>query len=281
MELIKLPKDFNYIGVFLTLGCNLSCSYCINHTVGLDPKRRLLTGQDWITALSRIENKDIPFSLQGGEPTLHPGIYKIISALSGKVDLLTNLQFDVDTFVERTTPKDFERDLPYPAIRVSYHPETMNFELYYNKLKLLADKGYSIGFFSVDHPKYQNELEKAEEICHKQNIIFKRKELLGPLDGKLYGKIKYEGGTNSKELKNCECRTSELLIAPNGDTHRCHHDLYNKILPTGNILSSGFSIEDKFRPCKFYGNCNPCDVKIKNNRFQQFGHTSVEIKNID
>jgi len=37
---------------------------------------------------------------------------------------------------------------------------------------------------------------------------------------------------------------------------------------------------DEYRECYFYGDCNPCDVKIKTNRFQQYGHTSVDIIDI-
>jgi len=37
---------------------------------------------------------------------------------------------------------------------------------------------------------------------------------------------------------------------------------------------------DEYRDCKFYGDCNPCDIKVKTNRFQQSGHTSVDIINI-
>jgi hypothetical protein len=33
--------------------------------------------------------------------------------------------------------------------------------------------------------------------------------------------------------------------------------------------------------CYNFGDCNPCDVKIKTNRFQEYGHTSVEIININ
>ena len=32
------------------------------------------------------------------------------------------------------------------------------------------------------------------------------------------------------------------------------------------------------RPCDVYGHCNPCDIKVKTNRFQEFGHTSVQIE---
>ena len=74
------------------------------------------------------------------------------------------------------------------------------------------------------------------------------------------------------------CKTSELLIDPFGEVYRCHHDLYNQLNTVGSILDPEFEIKDIFRSCQYYGNCNPCDVKIKNNFQQVFGHTSVEIQ---
>ena len=59
--------------------------------------------------------------------------------------------------------------------------------------------------------------------------------------------------------------------------YQCHHDLYENFPSVGNILDPEFQIEEAFRNVMFWF-CNPCDVKIKTNRFQQFGHTSVEIK---
>ena len=94
----------------------------------------------------------------------------------------------------------------------------------------------------------------------------------------MYGNYAYENAVFSKELKNCLCKTTELLIDPFGDVYRCHHDLYNKINSVGNLLDPLFKIEDDYKPCQFFGNCNPCDVKIKNNYLQQFGHTSVDIR---
>lgn len=281
MKSIDLPKHYNYIGIFLSLSCNLSCSYCINHTVGLDQRRKHLKAQEWIDGLNRLNNPSkIPISLQGGEPTIHPGIYEIINGLNYQTDLLTNLQFDVHKFSDLINTDKFSRDLPYPAIRVSYHPETMDFHHYIKKLSFLHEKGYSIGLFSVDHPKYKDEILYAQKYCKDNGLFFKTKDLLGMYDDKIYGDFKYPGSCFSKELKSCLCKTSELLIAPEGSVFRCHHDLYNKKSPLGHILDPNFSIDDSFRPCDYFGQCNPCDIKIKNNRFQEFGHCSVEIKNI-
>ncbi|MBT7610577.1 MAG: radical SAM protein [Bacteriovoracaceae bacterium] len=283
MVLINLPEHYNYIAIFLTLNCNLTCSYCINHTVGLNSKRRHLNADEWITAINRINSfNDLPISLQGGEPSMHSGFLKILNGINAekKIDLLTNLQFDLNKFTNTISNKKFSRDLPYPSIRVSYHPETMELNNIVDKVKFLHDKGYSVGIFIVDHPESSSQISKAQELCQKHNLFFKTKDFLGEHKNKKYGQYHYQDSVFSSVLKDCLCKTSELLISPEGDVFRCHHDLYNKILPQGSILNENFKIDDLFKPCQFYGKCNPCDVKLKNNRFQEFGHCSVEIKDV-
>ena len=93
----------------------------------------------------------------------------------------------------------------------------------------------------------------------------------------MYGTYRYEGACDKKFAKKVLCKTTELIIGSSGDIYRCHSDLYEGRRPIGNILDKNFKIEDKFRECDVFGHCNPCDVKLKTNRFQQFGHTSVEI----
>ncbi|EQC51954.1 radical SAM protein [Bacteriovorax sp. DB6_IX] len=278
---VELPQHYNYIGVFLSLACNLSCSYCINHTVGLDQKRRHLSGKEWVDAINRIQPQDgTSISLQGGEPSIHKDFYYILQNIRTdlNIDLLTNIQFDPYEFIERIPTSRFNHDLPYPSIRVSYHPETMDLGETVEKVLILKKAGYPIGIFTVDHPISKAQTEKARIVCHDNGIIFKTKELLGKYDGQLFGTYKYDDAIFAKELKTVQCRTSELLISPEGNIFRCHHDLYNKKMPIGDILDNDFKIEDIYRECKYYGMCNPCDVKLKNNRHQEFGHCSVDIK---
>ena len=78
----------------------------------------------------------------------------------------------------------------------------------------------------------------------------------------------------------CECKTSELIVGPNGGVYRCHSDLYESRTPVAFVTDDGFDIEEIHRPCFVFGHCNPCDIKVKTNRFQEFGHTSVDIQNI-
>ena len=118
--------------------------------------------------------------------------------------------------------------------------------------------------------------------CRDLNIEFRLKEFTGKYNGKGYGNyLKYPKSIFQQETKLCECKTTELLIGPNGEVYKCHRDLYANEFPIGNISEKNFKIEEKFRHCEKYGQCHPCDVKLKTNYKQELGHTSVEIRNIE
>lgn len=281
MNALVVPSTYQYIGVFLTLSCNLKCSYCINHMVGLKQGRKLLKAADWEKGLKRLQlAHDIPLTLQGGEPSIHIDFYSILKSIPSHVpiDLLTNIQFSPDEFFKHIPPSRITRDAPYSSIRVSYHPETMKLEPTMKKVKRMMELGYKIGLYGVLHPSQEEEVLRAQKVCQQEGIDFRTKEFLGQHNGKIYGHYAYPGSVFSDSLKNCLCKTSELLIDPFGDVFRCHHDLYNRLNALGNILDPEFQIEDNYRPCSVFGKCNPCDVKIKNNYQQKFGHTSVSIK---
>ncbi len=280
MNKVKIPATYNYIGIFLSLSCNLSCSYCINHLVGLKKGRKLLNAKEWGMALGRLEmQKTIPITLQGGEPTIHKEFYEIINQIPEhlELDLLTNIQFEPSEFAKKISPARFNREAPYAPIRVSYHPETMNFEETKYKVRAMMDSGFKIGLFGVMHPDQAEEVLRAKKVCDEENIDFRTKEFLGMHNGVLHGTYAYPGAVFSKDLKSCLCKTSELLVDPFGDVFRCHHDLYNKLNVVGNLLDPSFELVDQHSPCQFFGRCNPCDVKVKNNYLQQPGHTSVNI----
>ncbi|MBP7089073.1 MAG: radical SAM/SPASM domain-containing protein [Candidatus Omnitrophica bacterium] len=282
LEKIQLPPNYNYIACFLTLDCNLKCDYCINWHSGIkNNKYPLISGKKWVEALNRlISRPDLPVTLQGGEPGLHPDFIWLIKNIKEdlNIDILTNLTFDVDKFILQIKPSRLSRNAPYPNIRVSYHPGYMNLEILIKKVLKLQAAGFSIGIFSVLHPKLEKEISLAEKKCQDLGIDFRTKEFLGWFNNKLYGTYRYPGAVGSSHQKKCLCRTSELIIGPDGSVFRCHHDLYENFPSVGNILNPDFIIKDIFKKCSQFGNCNPCDIKTKTNRFQIFGHTAVEIK---
>jgi hypothetical protein len=252
---------------------------------GQATRRKPLSGPEWIRALNRLVSGNglsVPVTLQGGEPSTHPHFFSIIAGLDERIpiDILTNLQFDPHRLIREVRPERLRRAAHYASIRVSYHPETMSLGVLLEKTELLIAHGFRVGIYGVLHPDYREEILRAQTLALSRGLDFRTKEFLGEHQGVLHGTYRYDGAVASPVLKSCQCRTSELLIAPDGQVHRCHHDLYNGVLPLGSLLDEGFAIEDRFRPCSFFGNCNPCDVKVKTNRHQIYGHTSVEIEAI-
>lgn len=283
MELkeIRIPEHYNYIAAFLTLACNLKCSYCINRFGEEGYVKKRLSGEEWVRGINRIVSRDdLPITMQGGEPSLHKDFIYILNNIKPElnIDILTNLQFDIEEFIRKVDPKRIKRNAPYASIRVSYHPEQMELDPLVKKVLRMQEAGFSIGIWGVLHPSQDKIVREAQEYCSGLGIDFRFKEFLGEYAGKMYGTFKYEGACDKQMEETVLCKTTELIMGSDGGVYKCHSDLYEGREPVGNIIDPGFELEDIYRPCHVYGRCNPCDIKVKTNRFQQFGHTSVDIK---
>lgn len=281
MKTINIPHTYNYIGIFLTFGCTLNCSYCINNFEDNLKRRKIIPGEEWVKHLNRIESSpDLPITLQGGEPSVHPDFIYIINSLKPElnIDILTNLQFDVDEFIKKVNPQRLKRDAPYASIRVSYHPETMNLDDTINRTLEMIKAGFSIGIWAVMHPIYNEHINEAKKKAIALGIDFRTKEFLGEYTGQLHGTYKYPGACDKKFRKKVFCKTTELLVDSQGSVFRCHHDIYKGINTIGILFNPDFEIQDIYRDCDYFGYCNPCDIKIKTDRHQVYGWTSVEIK---
>ena len=275
MRKIILPSSYNYIGVFLTLRCNLNCSYCINR-FGEIVEYKELSGAEWVKGLSRIQTRDdLPITLQGGEPTIHPDFYDIVEKLhyNGKhMDLLTNGLFDATEFCNKVDTFFFNRNAKYASIRFSFHDNTSPAGLVM-KVYDMKKAGYNVGIWGLDCFDMRERNKWMKDACKWLGIDYREKEFLS----KDIGNYKYPNAISGKERKHVLCKPSEMLISPNGNVFRCHSDLYTGRGSIGNILGE-INLHDGFSACDNFGACNPCDVKIKNDRYQEWGHTSVEIK---
>jgi hypothetical protein len=280
---LVIPDRYNYIGVFLTLECSLNCSYCINRFGDISPPAQMLTSEEWVNGLNRIvTHAGLPLSLQGGEPTIHPEFFAIVNGIRPDlpIDLLTNLDINIGRFIREIPPDRVKRDSPYASIRVSYHPETMKIEPLAKKVLRLLAAGYSVGIWGVLHPVWDEEIKRARDYCTDVGIDFRTKEFLGKHGGTFHGTIRYPGACDRGEPQQVICRIDELIIGPTGHIYRCHSDLYEGRPALGHLLDSEFRIDDQFRTCSCFGYCNPCDVKIKTDRHQTYGHTSVIIRSV-
>lgn len=281
MNRIPVPKELNYVAAFLSLDCNHRCVYCINRPGEKLSSRSEASAATWLSYLNRLElPDDLPISFQGGEPSRHPEFFDILNGVRDDlhVDLLTNLSFNVDEFTRAVAPRRFLRKSPYASIRVTYHPGQSNLDELLEKFVFLQARGYPVGLYSIEVPGHEALIQKAQERTKALGIDHRTKEYLGRWRGQIYGTYHYPDGLYAKHTRSVSCRTTELLMAPDGKIFRCHRDLYVNENPVGDIASGLYVPESKFRACDKFGNCNPCDLKRKTNRFQIHGHASVEVR---
>ena len=209
MNPIIIPPVYNYIATFLSLTCNLRCSYCINYFEEGRFGKRHISGEEWVRGLNRIVSRDdLPISIQGGEPSLHKDFIYILNNIKPEIniDILTNLQFDEDEFIQKLDPNRIKRKSHYASIRVSYHPETMKLEPLIKKVLKLQDNGFSIGIWGVMHPAQEHDILRAKEYCASLGIDFRTKEFLGEYKGKMHGTYRYEGACDKKFTRNVLCK---------------------------------------------------------------------------
>lgn len=272
LPLLQLPDTLNYIGAFLTLECNLGCSYCINDPqqkgqreilfpIQAKSLRKSLRPDEWAQALNRIPyRQNLPITLQGGEPMLYwggKGLGMILSETPHYFDLLTNFALKPEVFANNLNgqQRKLQRDAPYPSIRVSYHAEEMNrvwhgrgFAELVDRCEALRDYGFrvspvkaesDVGIYMVAHP--ENQVTAEMEALYAGRVPFETKEFLGVHEGKLYGHYLYPFSTDliangiHPNTLSCECRTTELLLDPLGFVWGCHLYLYQSWIAGGPV----------------------------------------------
>lgn len=287
MNKIIVPSDYDYVGVYLTDKCHLSCPYCITSHYGSNFLKQgavSLQATQWIEGLNRLVlPKDLPISLQGGEPFLHRGIWEILENVNHKIDIMTALppHLKRDNFLKLKTLDWNKRDAPYPTIRVSYHKGQNDYKELIERIAELQDI-LSIGLYYLTHPdQSQEEIEQIKSYARKFNVELRLKDFLGMHNGKRYGEFYYPDAVlGERKGINVFCKNTVVPVSPAGDIYLCHSDLYfkrsDRVL--GNLLDDTFEFPSDHLPCDNYGLCSECDVKIKTNHYQQYGYTSVNIK---
>ena len=283
---VLVPVDTDYIGVYLTNRCFLSCSYCITNTNEqfINVKKfRELEPAEWIEALNRLKlPPGVPLSFQGGEPFIYKGIWEILDQVHQKIDILTALppQVTIEQFKKLRTLDWNKRNAPYPTIRVSFHKGQNDYKKLIERIKELQ-KFLSIGLYHIEHPGYPELIEEIRDYAKTEGVEFRTKSFLGEYNGKTYSAYKYDDACKGKVTRaQVQCKNTVFPIGPDGMVYRCHSDLYGgrREIAIGNLLDPDLKLEHQYRDCAFYGTCIPCDVKIKTNHLQQNGYTSVDIR---
>ena len=286
LQQVKVPVDTDYLGIYLTNRCFLSCPYCITNTneqfINVKIFREL-EPSEWIEGLNRLVlPQGVPLTFQGGEPFIYKGIWEVLENINHKVDILTALppQVTLDKFKQLKSMAWHRRDAPYPTIRVSFHKDQNDYKQLVHRIKELQEF-LSIGLFHIEHPAYPELIHEIRAYARQHGVEFRTKTFLGEYQGKTYSSYKYEDACVGRPVrKNVKCKNTVFPIGPDGHIYRCHSDLYGRRydMALGKIMDPDLTLEHRYRNCAFYGTCIPCDVKVKTNHLQQDGYTSVDIK---
>lgn len=301
MEKVFLPESYRAISAFLTLRCNLDCSFCLNKKSNKNFNRtrfKEISGEEWVTALNRLETKvETPLVISGGEPSLHKDFTYILNNIKNglKINLLTNLNWSeekIRKFIREVSPDKIPQFAPYPSIRASYHPEQVKEgELLIKNAMILKKEGFSIGIEAVMYPNpfHLEAIERMAIKCRNNDLSFRVKSFMGVYEGEddlgkpfsiKHGTFLYPDAIFQEKTKKCLCKTHDFIINPQGDLYQCQRDLLHSENSLGNLVSPEFKIPEEFKSCDYYGKCHPCDVKYKTTPDQKSYYASVEIKDI-
>jgi wyosine [tRNA(Phe)-imidazoG37] synthetase (radical SAM superfamily) len=141
-KVIKIENESNFILIDWVLGnyCNYKCSYCFPGS-NLGNKRPPIITESieknilhLVNEIKKVSNKQIRFSLGGGEPTMYHDLTKLLKILNqyGTVLIITNGSRTLAWWAN-----NFEY---FHTVVVSFHIETNNYDHVLNLLKFLSNK---------------------------------------------------------------------------------------------------------------------------------------------
>lgn len=260
---IKIGGDINYIAAYLT-------DYTAPTGGGFSPggkfpvsKTQFMTASQWTSALNRLDPASCaPVALINGGPALHPEFNEIIEGLNNelKVTFVTSLQFDIPEFIKQARPGRFVQ------IHAGYAPETLKADEVVARSNNLKDSGFDITVIMPVRPDIALFEPEIRHKCESAGIDFIARDMPEPGASGRDGKLKWDDCCGAAYMKNVLCRTTGVLIAPDGNVYRCHSNLYNRADPVVHILSPFFPATKKFLPCGRYGGCDPADVALSPSR---------------
>lgn len=256
--------------VTLTRTCNYNCSWCnqrydldkpmytMNEAKRMVVHNKLRSGKDWINGLNNFPYKSqfqrIVFS--GGEPSLHPDFFDIVSKVKGygKVLLATNLSFDVNKLIKACQENNYR-----VSVQPSFQFEFADFDVFLEKMKLLEQHGLlgqSIPVSIVELP------DREEPYKFKQK--FKQlgyKPLMSEFEGYYKGEFRYsdkKGFGSLGKTYHVICSSSITCVRPTGDIVFCATDEYSteEVVKYGNICDGRYEPLEFKRHCFNYGKCH-------------------------
>jgi len=282
LRTVKVPSNILSIQAFLTYRCGFDCIDCTNNLVARKTPRIELSGRQWVEGLSRIDG-NTPVTLRGGEPSEHPGFFEIMEALPAHVPvkLVTNLHFDVAELIGRVSPERMNAHPSWAPIRAIFHLGKSDPDDFLKKVMLLEEGGYRVGVLAMARPGREAELRQRQRWFLNWGVDFRIRPFVGYINGKLVGNFRYPDATGQCDTRQAACRSTELMIAPDGRIYHCRRDCFGENRALGHLLDNDLTITARHSPCANFGVCHPCDVELRPTIFGGNQRTAVEILPLD
>lgn len=168
-------SDTIKINWVLTRKCNYSCSYCT-----VKDKNAPFPSEDMLNriihGISNLDKNRINITITGGEPTLDPNYFYILSLLfqsfsnnkTINVNTITNLG-QQKNFYDKLTKKfsDYKDNMRFVA---SYHFEFADTEKFISNSKILAEAGFKVNVLLLGHPQYMDKVHHLYETLNSLSI---------------------------------------------------------------------------------------------------------------
>ena len=255
--------------VSLTRSCNYSCSWC-NQRQDIDSpmedmrdgKRRIVSndlrrGCEWIEGLNGFPCKADYCTLifSGGEPSLHPDFFEIVSQVKGFKSklLVTNLSFDVEKLIRACRAEGST-----VIVQPSFQFEFADFAVFLEKLKALRREKFLSNFIPVSIVDLPDRVEPKQfrRRFEEEGFLASLYRFEGSYKGTFdYAPPELFGGSSQMQAVLCAC--SCRLVKPNGDVVFCQTDTFVEDSPTlGNICDQRYQEIPSQRRCERMGKCH-------------------------
>jgi organic radical activating enzyme len=232
-KLIKLESSKKFLFIYWQINdfCNFKCNYCVPSLnqgfFSIKNKQLTPSNQTIINFIDNIKkqknDKEIYFSLSGGEPTLHPLFREIINELhnSSRIELITNGSRSISWW------KSLDH-LPN-IVRISLHPEYTDIDKINKLATYIISRNSLIRFnLSMDPDNW----DQSKELYEKLDSNFKK--FLKP-------KTLHDWSKKEKPIRNYTEHQKEWMkeIFLNTEDGREDFNLWNQTLATYNDGTTG------------------------------------------